>query len=235
MATTTISETRNQTEAVGDQCVVLRDVGWEDYEALLRIRGDRSAPRMVYLDGSLLLMSPSFPHEHLESRFGSLVTILVMELNIRFAPSGSTTFRRRVKKGGVEPDLSYYFANEASVRGRKSDIDLNADPPPDLVIEVVWTHKADASVEVHRRLGVPEVWVWEKDRLRILHLDPNGEYAPADRSLAFPALKASEIESWVSKSVEDGELAWLKDFQSWVQRVLVPRHRHEGTDALGQP
>lgn len=231
---TTISETHHEieTETGRDQCVVLRDVEWEDYETLLRVRGDRSVPRMVYLDGSLFLMSPSFPHEHIEARFGSLVTILVMELRVPYTPSGATTFRRRAKKGGVEPDLSYYFANQASIRG-KPDIDLGADPPPDLVIEVVWTHKADASVEVHRRFGVPEVWVWERDRLRMLHLDSSGEYVPADHSLAFPALRLGEIESWISKPVEDNEMTWLIEFQDWVRRVLAPRRREGETGASG--
>jgi len=231
MATSTISETRNQTQAVGDQRVALRDVGWEDYEALLRIRGDRSAPRMVYLDGSLFLMSPSFPHERLEERFGWLFKILVLELNIPCASSKSTTFRRRSRKGGVEPDLSYYFANEASVRG-KSEINLSVDPPPDLVIEVVWTHGADEVVEVYRRFGVPEVWVWEKNHLRMLHLDPKGEYVQAKRGLALPILTASEVEAWISKTAEEGETAWAIDLQSWIRRVLVPRHREGGADAL---
>lgn len=233
MATTTIPETHDRTEAAGDQCVVLRDVAWDDYETLLRIQGDRSVPRMTYLDGSLFLMSPSYPHEHLETRFGWLVMMLVMELNIPCAPSGSTTFRRRVKKAGVEPDLSYYFSNEASVRGRKTDIDLNADPPPDLVIEVAWTHKADAAIEVHRRLKVPEVWVWERDQLRALRLDANGAYAPTERSLAFPMLRLDEIESWVSKTVEEGETTWAKEFQDWVRRVLVPRSREGEAGASG--
>ena len=232
MATTTVSETRNQTEAVGDQCVVLRDVGWEDYEALLEIRGDRPVPRVVYLDGSVLLKSPSLSHELLAARFGRLIAVLTEELDISCVESRSTTFRRRSRRGGVEPDQSYSFADEAPARGRP-DLDLEIAPPPDLVIEVVWTHKADESIEVHRRLGVPEVWVWEKGRLRILHLDRGGEYAPADHSLAFPALAANEVESWIPKDIEKGNTAWAKEFRVWVQRVLLPRHRDEGAGGSG--
>ncbi len=234
MATTTISETRNQTEAGGDQCVVLRDVGWDDYETLLRIRGDRSVPRMVYLDGSLLLVSPSFSHERFASRLGRLIDGLTEKLDIPCIPSGRTTFRRRAKKGGVEPDQSYYFVDESPAGGRP-DMDLDIDPPPDLAIEVVWTHEADEAVEVHRRLGVSEVWVWEKNRLRILHLDPKGEYAPAEHSLAFPALAASDVESWILKDIERSTTAWAKEFRAWVRRVLIPRTRDEGAGASGQP
>lgn len=232
MATTTISETRNQIEAGGDQCVVLRDVGWDDYEAILEIRGDRRVPRVVYLDGSLFLMSPSPSHESLASRFGRLIIALTEELDIPCIEWRSATYRRRSKKGGVEPDQSYYFADEAPARGRP-DLDLDIDPPPDLVIEVVWTHGADEAVEVHRRLGVPEVWVWEKGRIQMLHLDPEGEYALAKHSLAFPALAASDVETWIPKDIERSNTVWAKEFRDWVRRVLIPRDRDEGAGAPG--
>lgn len=36
-----------------DQVVVLRGVGWADYQRMLEIRADRSAPRFAYLEGVL--------------------------------------------------------------------------------------------------------------------------------------------------------------------------------------
>ena len=42
-----------------DQIIVLHDVTWEDYERVLEIRGDKSAPRINYLEGELEIMSPS--------------------------------------------------------------------------------------------------------------------------------------------------------------------------------
>src|SRR4051812_26773863 len=98
MATTT--PTRS-TQAEGDQCVALRGIGWEGYTTMLRLRGDRGMPRMVYLDGDLLLMSPSFPHERLAQRLGWFVMVLVEELDIPCVPAGRTTLRRRKKRGGV--------------------------------------------------------------------------------------------------------------------------------------
>jgi hypothetical protein len=40
-----------------DQHVVLRAMSWQDFEALLAIRGDRSGVRMYYLDGEIELVS----------------------------------------------------------------------------------------------------------------------------------------------------------------------------------
>ena len=49
-------------EEGGDQCVVLRDVGWKGYRTLLRVRGQRPRPRMIYLDGSVYLATTSYLH-----------------------------------------------------------------------------------------------------------------------------------------------------------------------------
>jgi Uma2 family endonuclease len=194
---------------------------WEGYEAVLKIRGERPAPRIIYLDGSLFLMSPSHPHERIVKRLGRFIDQVVMELDLPCAPSGSTTFRRGSKKGGVEADESYYFASEAEIRG-KDEIDLEVDPPPDLVVEAVWTHKADAAVEVYRRFGVREVWIADGRALTILILQPSGDYEAAESSRALP-VSAAEIHEWATREIEGSETAWLKAVQRWVRETVAPR------------
>ncbi len=134
MATAIIESTR---EAEGDQCVEFPAIGWKGYLTLLRLRGERSTPRMVYLDGTVWLMSPTFPHERLKKRLDQFVDEIVVGLEHPCIAAGSTTFRRRAKKGGVEGDETYYLANEARIRG-KEKISLKTDPPPDLAIEAVY-------------------------------------------------------------------------------------------------
>ena len=101
MATAIIESTR---EAEGDQCVALCDIDWKGYLTLLRLRGERSTPRMVYLDGTVWLMSPTFPHERLKKRLAWIVEEIVRVFDIPCIATASTTFRRRAKKGGVEGD-----------------------------------------------------------------------------------------------------------------------------------
>jgi Uma2 family endonuclease len=224
-ATTMIpSSMATETDGDGDQCVVLRDVGWKGYCALLRMRGERTIPRMVYLDGSVFLMSPSFAHENIKERLGQFVMVLVEELHVPCIMAGSTTFRRRLKRGGVEGDQSFYLTNCARIRGKKK-LSLKVDPPPDLAIEAVVTHTADEAVEVYRRFRVPEVWVCEKDRFEILVLQESGRYLAAERSLAFPFLEASEIHAWVFRDQDENDTEWITELRRWVQEVLVPRHR----------
>jgi Uma2 family endonuclease len=205
----------------GDQCVEMREIDWKGYVTMLRLRGERPIPRMIYLDGSLFLVSPSFPHERLAERLGIFVIEVVVGLDIPCVPAGGTTFRRRKKRGGVEGDKTFYLANEARVRG-KEKIDLRTDPPPDLAIEAVYTHAA-AAVEVYRRLGVSEVWLCDEEGLHILVLRANGRYAESEASAAFPFLTEGEIFSWVGRPQSVSETEWVKEVRRWVRDTLAPR------------
>jgi malate dehydrogenase (oxaloacetate-decarboxylating)(NADP+) len=51
-----------------DQRVVMHGRSWADYEAQLALQGERSRPKLAYLDGDIELMSPSRDHEKLNSR-----------------------------------------------------------------------------------------------------------------------------------------------------------------------
>jgi Uma2 family endonuclease len=217
-------------EAEGDQCVAIHDIDWKGYCTLIRLRGERSVPRMVYLDGTVWLMSPTFPHERRSKRLGWIVEVIVEELDIPCTPAGSTTFRRRAKRGGVEGDQTYYLANEERIRG-KDKLHLKTDPPPDLAIEVVHSHDADAAIEVYRRFKVPEVWVCDEDELRILVLQANGRYAQSSNSAALPFLSAAEVYDWVRRPYATQEMEWLKAFRRWVRRTLKPRFRRR--DPIG--
>jgi Uma2 family endonuclease len=211
-------------QAESDQCVVMYGVGWKGYMAILRAKGERRWPKMVYLDGDLYLMSPAYAHEWIAGRLGRLVMVVVEELDIPCIPTRSTTFRRRLRKGGAEADESFYLANVDRIMGRM-DLHLRRDPPPDLVVEAVNTHDADESVEVWRRFGVPEVWVCDGKSLRILALQPDGRYAETPASPAFPFLSPIEILDWITQPHTVSETKWIKELRKWVAGTLAERYR----------
>ncbi len=232
MATVTVTaapttESPPASTVEGDQHVVIYNLGWDGYEEMLRILDGHSRPQMVYLDGNLHLMVTSSIHERRTDRLGTLVRVVVEELDIPCEPTRETTFRRRDLEAGVQPDDSFYLANHAVMAAKdgKEDVDLNLDPPPDLVIEVVHKHKADHAVEVLRRLGVAEVWVGDGDGLRILVLGPDGRYARSETSLAFPFLTAAEIFGWADRTGMASATQWIKELRRWVQETLLPRAR----------
>jgi Uma2 family endonuclease len=214
----------------GDQRVVFLGIGWEGYEALLKVQGEKARPQMIYLDGDVLLMSPSHNHERRGERLGVFVRVVFEELDIPCVVTREQTFRRHKDEAGVQPDDSFYFGNSAPIAAKdgKVDIDLQVDPPPDLVIEVVHTHSAAAAVEALRRFGVPEVWVCDSDGLRILVLRANGRYFAAKKSKVFPFLTAAEIFEWVDRPGIGYSTPWVKELRRWVQEVLVPRVRGQG-------
>ena len=214
----------------GGQCVVMDGLDWGQYSAILRAKGDRTYPKIVYLDGSLSLISPAFLHDHFKYRSGRIVDEVVSGLGIRYVPAASTTFRRRKKKGGFEPDQSYYFANAPRLRNRVA-IDLRIDPPPDLVIEIAYTHAVEATIAICRRFRVPEMWICDETSLRVLVLQPGGRYSESATSASLPFLAAEEINTWLRNPAEDDdETKWGLELRRWVAEVLGPR-AHGGPQA----
>ncbi|MBI2566094.1 MAG: Uma2 family endonuclease [Candidatus Schekmanbacteria bacterium] len=141
-----------------DHFVVLSGATWEDYERLLAIRGDTSAPRITYLEGILQLMSPSRGHERIISVIGRLVEVWCLERSVEFTVFGSWTLSRKEAQRGVEPDECYVFG-EVGKRER-----------PDLAIEVVWTSGGVDKLDVYRKLGVREVWFWRRGAISVHRL-----------------------------------------------------------------
>ena len=130
-----------------DQRVFLRDVSWSDFETLLAIRGDEAGVRMAYLEGTLELMTPSHDHEILKKKMARLLEAYAEELGIELEGYGSWTLKREGEKRGAEPDECY-------------SVGLTRDVPA-LAIEVICTSGGLDKLEIYRRLGVREVWVWE--------------------------------------------------------------------------
>jgi Uma2 family endonuclease len=131
---------------------LIYDVSWDEYDALMTALPERRLPH-TYDRGTLEIMSPSKPHEWIKKLIGRMVESMTLELNIPIQSVGSTTLRRELLKRGLEPDDSYYIANEARVRGKET-LDLQSDPPPDLVIEVDVTSSCLDRLDVYAALRV---------------------------------------------------------------------------------
>ncbi len=113
----------------------------------------------------------------------------------------------------------------------KVKLHLKTDPPPDLAIEAVDSHDAEAAIEVYRRLKVPEVWVCDETELAILVLSPSGRYAQSPTSASFPFLSSDEVYGWVGRPAAGADTEWIKALRRWVRRTLKPRFRRpEGND-----
>ena len=167
-----------------DAVIVLRDVGWADYQRLLEIRDERPAPRLTYLEGVLELMTPSQPHESIKSMIGRLVEAWCLERGVGITPYGSWTHESKEAERGIEPDECYVVGDH---------------PQPqraDLAIEVEWTRGAVDKLDVYRKLGVQEVWIWRKGQIEMFHL--RGEqYSPVDSSQVLSGLDHHQLVRFI--------------------------------------
>jgi Uma2 family endonuclease len=170
-----------------DHYVHLYGVTWADYLRLLEIRGDRSAPRITYLEGTLEIVSLSRTHEEIKSYIGCLVEAWCLERGTEFTPYGSWTLKNKREKRGVEADECYVFGPEPKRKRR-----------PELAIEVIWTSGGIDKLNVYRKLGVREVWYWEDGRIRI-HVLRGAQYEAAAASEALPGLDLEQLVGFLDR------------------------------------
>ena len=109
--------------------VVFQGVTWDDYEAMLRIVGERPI-RVTYDRGRMEVFMPSFGHEDDAHLLGLMVESLTDELHIPVKAGRSTTHRRRDLDRGTEPDQCYWFGENARHMIGKRQLDLSIDPRP---------------------------------------------------------------------------------------------------------
>ena len=202
-----------------EERIVLRNVSWETYERLVE-EIDNPDIRLVYDDGLLEIMSPRERHDHFKELLGRLLDVLTEELDMTYRSTGSTTWRRKAKKKGIEADSSYYLTNAPKVRGKR-EVDLKSDPPPDLAIEVENTTSALNQLRIYAALGVPEVWRYDGETLTIHALQPNGRYAEQSHSQFLPKQATEKIVEWLGKCDDFDETPWVKEFRRWVRENLV--------------
>ena len=208
-----------------EPCLVLDLIQWGQYEKILEALPEKAGLRIIYLDGRLTFLSPSYRHDIDGERCGQLVVALANGCGIVWEQAGHTTYRLRKKTGGVEGDKTFYFGENAERMLGEREVDLTTQPPPDLAIEVEATHPADDSVTVWGRLGVPEVWRLDLQRGTLvfgLRRD-DGTYVPAPRSAGLPLLEPADVLGQLRLAEELGSSRWFAQLDGWVRTVLLPR------------
>jgi Uma2 family endonuclease len=168
-----------------DSIVVLHDVTWEDYERVLEIRGDKSAPRINYLEGELEIMSPSKDHEQIKSFIGRLLEAWCIDRGIEMTPFGSWTLKERKQDRGAEADECYIFGTAPRER-------------PQLAIEVEWTRGSIDKLRIYEKLGVDEVWTWRKGVIQVYVL-VGEKFVKVERSRLLPDLDLGLLTSMLDR------------------------------------
>lgn len=198
------------------QHLVLDGVSWELYEHLLKEIGNRPI-RLTYDNGELEIISPLPEHEIAKEAIADIVKAILEATDTPWLSLGSTTFRRRLKKKGLEPDSCFYIRNRIQIVGKKR-INLPHDPPPDLAIDIDITSRSLARLPIYEALGVPELWRYDGRRLVCMRLTKSG-YEESQTSPSFPSLRLSDLLPFIRIAEEEGDpMSAIKTFRAWLRK-----------------
>jgi hypothetical protein len=199
-----------------------------DYSSYLKMRAaaGNSGYRMTYRHGVLWIMSPQYRHELAARLIAQVVWAFIEATGLDCWPVGATTFRKGVpgrRLGhGKEGDEAFYLgALAARIRGQET-LDLSADPPPSLWIEVDNYGNSKGKLPLYASFGVPEVWQYRVRRrsLKFWRL-VDGAYEEISESLALPGLRTE----MVLELLDEGRTRVSPDWLKWMREDWLPRNR----------
>lgn len=196
--------------------LILPQVTWADYENLLAEMGDRRDVRVSFDHGRMEIVMPSPEHEDYVDLIQDLTRLLVRELGWKLESRGTALLKRELHAAGAQPDGCFYIQNAARVIGKRA-IDLSADPPPDIVVEVDLTSESLGKFPIYASLGIPEIWRYDGEVFEMYHL-VDREYLPSLVSRAFPFLTAAAMKEFLEQGKELGQDAALEHFRLWIQQ-----------------
>lgn len=175
---------------LSEGAIVRLPASWQEYQALVKQRGDRAVPRIKYSNGEVCLMSPLPVHGRDVSLIADIVKVL-LDYEDKEYDSFTPITMELPKQSGIEPSYCFYIDNWQAV-SRKERIDWRTDPPPDLVVEIDVTSYTD--IKDYLPYQVPEVWLLREQRLFIYCLQ-DGEYIEQSQSQYFPSIQLQETVS----------------------------------------
>jgi Uma2 family endonuclease len=191
------------------------DVRWEDYDQLLADLGDDYHVRVSYDCGCLEIMSPLPEHEEFADVVQDIAREITRELGVKLETRGAMTLRSAWQTKGAEPDTSFYVQNAARIIGKRH-IDLNTDPPPDIVVEIDLTNASQHKFPIYAALGVPEIWRYDGSQAYFYHL-ADEQYVETSHSRSFPFLTSAVLAQLIEQSKTEGQDAALDAARVWVR------------------
>ncbi len=202
--------------------LVLENISWQQYEALLfDLNRDRRA-RLTYAHGRLEMMTPLQEHERCHKLVESFILVLADEMNLAVEGFEAPTLKRLDLQLGTEPDTAYYIQQARQMRGH-THIDLMADPSPDLILEVSLNKSTIDKFPLYAAMGIPEVWRYVskpgedffKGVFQIFCIEAD-HYHETETGYAFPFLPVGQIRLFIDQSDTLGLMSALRTLRQWV-------------------
>ncbi len=197
------------------QRIVLENVSWQTYQALLTDMGSHRASRLTYDEGTLEIKMPSKLHEIINRLLELIITALVEELSMSIKGYGSTTLDREDLQKGVEPDSCFYIQNAYRLQGL--DPELPEGLPPDLAVEIDITSSSTSRMKIYKQLNVPEVWRYTKQGITIFRLE-SGDYVECEFSSTFQMISAAALVDFIQQRETTDDIGVVRFVRIWMQQ-----------------
>ncbi len=201
---------------VGEKRVVFRDLEWPAFKQIQRLLTERTHALFTYDDGVLEITMPLESHERFSRLIERFIWILVGEMGLDIKTMGSTTLDREDLLRSAEPDNGYYIQNFELVADHT--VDLSADPPPDLVVEVDITNTDIKKNALYASIGVPEFWRFNGREWKILCLQGD-QYIEQDRSPTFPFVQKADLYEFLEVALVR-EMSAEAKLRKWVREQI---------------
>ena len=201
----------------GEQRVIFYNLDWDAYQQVLHALGENRSARLIYDCGTLEITMPLEAHEFYSELIGRFIYFLVSELGLKLKSMGSTTLDREDLDRGAEPDKAYYIHNQPKVAGKT--VDLNQDPPPDLVVEIDITHTDIDKLTLYAQMGVPEFWRYDSQVWHIYKLIGNS-YQQVESSPAFSLVPKEKLYEFLEQAQID-EIKAEKNLREWIRESCL--------------
>lgn len=186
---------------------------------MLKDMGDHRLTRLLYDRGWLEITMPSELHEIINRILDRIITALTEELTLKVKAYGSTTLDRADLEKGIEPDSCYYIQNADRIQARR--LNLQTDPPPDLVVEVDITSSSQRRFGLYEQLQIPEVWRYQEHHGVTFYCLQSGTYRECEYSQTFPMLSAIKLGEFLTLAEAEDDNTVIRALRRWVQAELL--------------
>ncbi len=204
-----------KTPAIGQDAWV--QASWESFLSLADDPALEKA-KFYYNHGWMRVEMSPVGLAHAEDNYllAQIVSIYAFSRGLRLRGLTNVSLRKASCQE-VQPDLAYYFGEEAKPTGSpNSPIDLNSSPAPALAVEVAVTSLQDdltVKRELYGQLGVEEYWVVDSKGAQVLLFGAATQgllLELLERSRLLPGLSAVVLTEALRLGRREGEAAAMQ-------------------------
>jgi Uma2 family endonuclease len=171
--------------------------------------------RLAFDRGCLEIeMSPLPTHESPNRCLELMIDWIAEIRGFEVRSLGSTTFHREAPEQGAEPDSCFYIQSAAQLPLDLAEFDQEKHIP-DLVVEIDITSPSIDKDSFYARIGVPELWRYQKSSVTILVLEA-GRYVPQE-SRAIPGLSATTLTRLLAQGQRQLRSQWRDAVRAWAR------------------